>query len=65
MSTGVIARVLNVRRLRHERAGGGQAAGALQHIIIRGIERKNIFFDDRCQSDFLARLGDILKDSST
>ena len=41
------------------------APGALQHIIIRGIERKRIFFDDRDRNDFLDRLGDILKDTST
>jgi REP element-mobilizing transposase RayT len=35
--------------------------GVLQHIIIRGIERKRIFFDDRDRNDFLDRLGDIQK----
>jgi hypothetical protein len=42
----VIPRALNVKQLRHERAGGGQAPGILHHIIIRGIERKSIFFED-------------------
>jgi hypothetical protein len=37
------------------------APGALQHIIIRGIERKRIFFDDRDRNDFLDRLGNIQK----
>jgi REP element-mobilizing transposase RayT len=62
--TGVIPTVLNVKQVRHERAGGGQAPGALHHIIIRGIERKSMFLDDGDRNDFLDRLGDILKDTS-
>ena len=31
--------------------------GALQHLIIRGIERKRIFRDDQDRDDFLNRLG--------
>jgi hypothetical protein len=57
----VIVRLLSSKQLRHERAGGGQAPGALQHIIIRGIERKRISFDDGDRNDFLDRLGDIQK----
>jgi hypothetical protein len=57
----VIVAVFNAKGLRHERAGGGQAPGALQHIIIRGIERKRIFFDDGDRNDFLDRLGNIQK----
>lgn len=36
------------------------APGALHHIIIRGIERRNIFQDDNDRENFLNRLGDVL-----
>jgi len=39
------------------RAGGGQAPGALHHIIARGIERKRIFTDGVDRDNFLNRLG--------
>ena len=39
--------------------------GALQHIIIRGIEKKPIFRDDRDRNNFLERLGKILLTTST
>ena len=32
------------------------ASGALHHIIVRGIERRNIFYDDRDRDHFLERL---------
>jgi len=41
------------------------APGALHHIIVRGINRKKIFFDDPDRDDFLDRLGDILSDTKT
>jgi hypothetical protein len=41
------------------------AAGALQHIIIRGIERRKIYRDDGDRSNFLDRLGSILLDTRT
>jgi REP element-mobilizing transposase RayT len=41
------------------------APGALQHIIIRGIERRRIFQDNTDKDRFLDRLGDILPESST
>ncbi|MBW1981574.1 MAG: transposase [Deltaproteobacteria bacterium] len=41
------------------------APGALHHIIIRGIERNKIFHDNKDRNDFLARMGDILKETST
>jgi putative transposase len=41
------------------------APGALHHIIVRGIERRNIFRDDADRDDFLERLGGILRDSRT
>ena len=40
-------------------------AGALHHIIIRGIERKKIFRDNTDRNSFLDRLGNILSESST
>ena len=41
------------------------AVGALQHIIIRGIERKKIFRNDGDRNNFLDRLGNILIDTRT
>ena len=41
------------------------APGALHHIIVRGIERRNIFKDDRDRYDFLERLGPILEQTHT
>jgi len=40
-------------------------AGTLHHIICRGIERREIFSDDRDRDDFVTRLGKILLDTST
>lgn len=39
--------------------------GALHHIIIRGIERRKIFLDNEDRNNFLERLGNILKETST
>lgn len=41
------------------------AAGALHHVIMRGIERSKIFRDDADRDDFLRRLSLILKDTKT
>jgi REP element-mobilizing transposase RayT len=41
------------------------APGALHHIIVRGINRRRIFFDDTDRDAFLDRLADILSDSKT
>ena len=41
------------------------APGALHHIIIRGIERRKIFYDDLDQNSFLERLGAVLMETST
>jgi putative transposase len=41
------------------------APGALHHVIVRGIERRSIFFDGRDYQNFLERLGHILTDSAT
>jgi REP element-mobilizing transposase RayT/biotin operon repressor len=39
--------------------------GALHHIIVRGIERHNIFADDRDRYDFIDRLGTIVAETHT
>ncbi|ETR67699.1 MAG: hypothetical protein OMM_05002 [Candidatus Magnetoglobus multicellularis str. Araruama] len=39
------------------------APGTLHHIIVRGIERRNIFEDEKDQYDFLKRLGLILTET--
>lgn len=41
------------------------AAGALHHVIMRGIEHSKIFRDDADRDDFLRRLSLILKDTKT
>ena len=41
------------------------APGALQHIICRGIERCDIFIDDRDKKGFLERLGRMLSETQT
>jgi REP element-mobilizing transposase RayT len=41
------------------------APGALQHIIGRGIERRNIFLDNSDKDNFVARLGRIISDTET
>ena len=41
------------------------APGAVQHIIIRGIEKKKIFRSDADRRDFLKRFGSIVVDSET
>jgi REP element-mobilizing transposase RayT len=39
--------------------------GALHHIMVRGIERRKIFKDNKDKDHFVDRLGEILKDTST
>jgi REP element-mobilizing transposase RayT len=41
------------------------APGALHHIIVRGIERRKIFYDDNDRDNFLDQLGIILTDTKT
>jgi len=41
------------------------APGALHHIMIRGIERRKIFFNDRDREDFLERLSTLLPQTQT
>jgi REP element-mobilizing transposase RayT len=41
------------------------AAGALHHIIVRGIERRKIFWDDEDRDSFVTRLGQVLTEAHT
>ena len=41
------------------------APGSLHHIMVRGIECKKIFRDNKDRNDFLTRLGKILSETST
>lgn len=41
------------------------APGALQHIICRGIEKRNIFRTDTDRDDFVQRLGNVLTQTQT
>ena len=38
------------------------APGALQHVIVRGIERRKLFADDADRKAFVERLGRFLHD---
>ncbi|MDH5561531.1 MAG: transposase [Deltaproteobacteria bacterium] len=39
--------------------------GLLQHVIVRGIERRKIFFDDKDRDLFLSRLSTLLEETDT
>ena len=39
--------------------------GALYHIMVRGIERRKVFRDNKDKDNFDERLGAIIKDTST
>jgi len=41
------------------------APGALHHIIVRGIERRSIFSDDKDRDNFVDRLADIVTETET
>ena len=41
------------------------APGALNHVVVRGIERRKIFRDDSDRDDLLERLSAILDESRT
>jgi putative transposase len=41
------------------------AAGALHHIIVRGIELQRIFSNDQGRDNFVVRPGDIVTESET
>ena len=42
-----------------------QAPGVLHHVIIRGIERRNIFEDNKDRDNLLKRLGELLPATQT
>jgi hypothetical protein len=37
------------------------APGVLHHVMGRGIERKNIFWNDKARSDFVDRLAGVVE----
>lgn len=39
--------------------------GLLQHVMVRGIEKRDIFVDDKDRQSFLARLSALLQETST
>jgi putative transposase len=41
------------------------APGALHHIIVRGIERREVFSDDTDRNNFLDRIGGIITETNT
>jgi putative transposase len=41
------------------------APGALHHIVIRGIEKRAVFRDDRDREDFIERLSGLLEEGAT
>jgi len=41
------------------------APGVLHHIIIRGMERRKIFIDNKDREDFLSRLEKLLPETKT
>jgi REP element-mobilizing transposase RayT len=41
------------------------APGVLHHLMIRGIERRNIFWNDEDREDFLNRLSKLLSETGT
>ena len=47
------------------RQGRIDAPGALHHVIVRGVERRKIFQDDRDRDRFVQRLGNILSETAT
>lgn len=47
------------------RAARLDISGVLQHVIVRGIEGRDIFLDDQDRSLFLTRLSSLLRETST
>ena len=41
------------------------APGVLQHVMARGVERREIFKDNKDRKSFVARLGDVLTETKT
>ena len=47
------------------RAARLDAPGALQHLMVRGIEKRDIFRCDRDREDLISRLADLIPESGT
>jgi REP element-mobilizing transposase RayT len=47
------------------RQGRIDGPGAVHHVVVRGIERKGIFKDDKDREDFIERLSDLLQEKPT
>jgi len=47
------------------RKTGIDAPGTIHHVIVRGIERGNIFRSDYDRKDFLNRLGVLIPETQT
>ncbi len=41
------------------------APGALHHIMVRGIDRREIFIDQKDYTDFMDRFGDLVIETRT
>ena len=41
------------------------APGTLHHVMVRGIEKRNIVSDDRDRKDFLSRMGALAVETQT
>jgi len=47
------------------RSAGLDQPGFLQHVIVRGIEKRDIFLDDEDRDDFVRRLSTLLLETET
>ena len=41
------------------------APGTLHHVLLRGIERRNIVTDDKDRKNFITRMGNIAAETET
>jgi REP-associated tyrosine transposase len=62
ISAGRLARVRDKGMARLARL---DTPGVLHHIVIRGIERRGIFEDDKDREDFIERLSGLLQETTT
>jgi putative transposase len=54
-----------VKKITMPRKSRIDAPGALHHIMVRGIDHQDIFFDQKDYSAFMDRLGDLLIETKT
>jgi hypothetical protein len=59
----VLARPPHSARLPRVAKHCGQAPGTLHHIIVRGIEKKEIVTDNTNRKNFITRLGTLVTDT--